>query len=265
MIIVDNPEIIFNNKRKDGISAMLRVRNGADYLETSIMSVVDQVDEIICVFNDSQDDTEKILCNLEKKHPNKIFVYKYIPIVYAPNTDNYIKTKDNSVNALSYYYNFALSKTTYSHVFKLDDDEIFLPNSLRKMKNMVTQHQYLGLQGLNLIDYNENLFVNTKKKTTSGLDTVLFKYNKTCRFKKHKNYEVFTGNIGKFIRKELCFFHLKRCKKDRGLNNYDIDTNLNSRYLNINKKWFSTITNNNLKSYHIKNKFHTLFIRFKYK
>ena len=269
MIIVNNPKLAFKDDRKDGISACLRVRNGEDYLEVSIMSVINQVDEIICVFNDSQDNTEKILCNLEQKYPDKIFVYKYIPIVYAPNTDNYKKTPPNSVNALCYYYNFALSKTTYTHIFKLDDDQIFFPNILRKLKKVVTKNKHFGLQGLNLIDYKENLYVNTKLELkTSGVDILLFKYNNTCHFKKNKKYEVFTGKIGRRIKIQLSFFHLKRCKKDRGLNNYDIDTNLNSRYLNINKRWFSTLTNENLKSYEesqYNNKFpHPYTLGFKY-
>ena len=248
MLIIDTPELNFSDDRKEGISAMLRVRNGEDFLEVSILSVLQQVDEIVCVFNNSQDNTEKILCKLEEQYPDKIFVYKYVPIVYPPNTENYKKTPEDNVHSLSYYYNFALSKTRYSHIFKLDDDHIFFPNILRIIKEDVTSDNCIGLVGLNLIDFNENLFVNETEKFTDSTDMILFKYNNKCRFEKDERYEIFTGHAD-INKVAISNFHLKRCKKDRGINNYDINTNLDSRYLNITTGWFNTLTNENLKLY----------------
>lgn len=248
MIIVENPTLDYvkAKDRLDGISAMMRIKNGDDLLESSILSVIEQVDEIICVFNDSQDDTEKILLELESKYPNKIFVFKYIPIVYPPNSEDYKKCPANTPNALCYYYNFALSKTKYSHVFKLDDDQLFFPNILRKWKDDVSGREGIGLKGMNLTDYNEKLYVNHKcEKFTEGSDIILFKYNDDCHFIKTEKYELFKGcGCGKGIR--LSHYHLKRCKRDRGINNYNLHTNPTSRYMGISKWWFSHFTKENL-------------------
>lgn len=92
MIIVENPEIKFIDKREEGVSGMLRVKNGEDYLRLCILSVINQLDELIIVFNDSNDNTENIVIELEKEYPDKIKVYKYIPIVYPPNNDKYLET-----------------------------------------------------------------------------------------------------------------------------------------------------------------------------
>ena len=44
MYIINNP--IINNfyEKKDGISAFMRIKNGQDFLEVSILSIINQVD-----------------------------------------------------------------------------------------------------------------------------------------------------------------------------------------------------------------------------
>lgn len=244
MEIVNKPTIQFidEHKRTDGISAMMRIRNGEDFLKISILSIIDQVDEIICVFNNSSDKTEEILLSLEKQYPEKIKIYKYIPVVYPPNSQGHINTPEQSVQSLAYYYNFALSKTSKKYVFKFDDDHLKFKNILPSLKVEIENEpdKSIGLRGINLFDYKENLFINKNTYYTSGKDTLLFKYNKTCVFKKSHNYEVFQSNH-KLKRIVDCFYHLKQCKKDRGINNYDLNENENSRYLQINKNHFENL------------------------
>lgn len=242
MIIVENPTIDFIYNRKDGISAFMRIKNGEDYLKTSILSIIDQVDEIICVFNHSSDNTEKILLDLEKKYPIKIKVYKYIPIVFPPNSKEYLELSDKSVHSLVYYYNFALSKTTYSYCFKFDDDEIFFPNSLLKLRLEINNYNdyAIGIRGINLVDIKKNLYLNTNNLFTNGEDTLLFKFNQKCIFIKTNNYEKFSHPF-KILKIETIFYHTKNCKKDRGINNYLLSINTNSRYNKITYDWFTKL------------------------
>lgn len=241
MIIVENPTINFIYKdRKDGISAFMRIKNGEDYLKTSILSIIDQVDEIICVFNHSSDNTEKILLDLEEKYPIKIKVYKYIPVVYPPNSKEYLELSDKSVHSLVYYYNFALSKTTYSYCFKFDDDEIFFLNSLLKLKMNIYNNYAIGLRGINLVDIKKKLYLNTNNLFTNGKDTLLFKFNEKCIFIKGDNYEKFSHPF-KILKIETIFYHTKNCKKDRGINNYLLSINTNSRYNKITIDWFTNL------------------------
>ena len=86
---------ISERDRKEGVSAFMRIRNGEDYLRETIESAINDVDEIICVFNNSFDRTEEILLELEEKYPSKIKVYKYIPIVYPPNSVKYLETPES--------------------------------------------------------------------------------------------------------------------------------------------------------------------------
>lgn len=189
MIIVENPtlESIPPEEREAGISLILRVRNGEDFLRLIIDSAIDQVDEIVIVFNESVDQTEEILIEAEKAYPDKIKLYKYMPFVYPPN-DNYYhsgRVKSDDPHALSHYYNFALSKTRFSHVCKHDDDNLVFPNTFRALKAEVEQQNnnvMVGLRGINLFDLDQKLFVNKKEPYTHGGDTVMFKYAPHTRY-----------------------------------------------------------------------------------
>jgi glycosyltransferase involved in cell wall biosynthesis len=242
MFIVEDPIISFNKERKNGISAFMRIKNGEDYLEDSILSVIDQVNEIICVFNDSIDNTEKILISLEEKYPLKIKVYKYIPIVYPPNSKEYLELPETSIQSLAYYYNFALSKTTFSYCFKLDDDQIYFPETIKKLKNDLEEeknkNKFIEIRGFNLVDYKEKMYINLKDAYTASVDILFFKFNEKCNFFKKKNHEWFRHPYS-FLRSDLLFYHTKRCKQDRGINNYLLNTNTNSRYNEININWFN--------------------------
>ena len=99
MIIEESPIVIFipENNRQPGISAFMRIKNGEDYLKATILSIINQVDEIICVFNECNDNTENILIKLEKKYStarNQLQpTYAQYSSVKLLNKYNYIKNQ----------------------------------------------------------------------------------------------------------------------------------------------------------------------------
>jgi hypothetical protein len=239
MIIVNVPELKFidDKNRKDDISLIMRIKNGEDFLEKVIQNVINDVNEIICVFNDCTDSTEKILVKMESAFPQKIKVYHYIPKVYPPSSDYYNKNlKSNDIHSLSHYYNFALSKTNYKYICKHDDDNLYFANiikeNLKILKSLDDNKYMIGIRGINLFDYNKNLYINESCPFTGGGDTVIFKYNKECYFYQTEKYEKFHTNL-KIKKIILSFYHLKFCKKDRGLNNYETDVNKSQIRANI--------------------------------
>lgn len=245
---IDNPQVDDNNKsRKDGISAFLRVKNGEDFLEISIKSIIHEIDELICVVNNSSDRTIDILLSLQKNFPNKIFIYNYIPFVYPPGSKEYTHYPITSHHSLVYYYNFALSKTNYKYIFKFDDDEIFFPKIIEKIYKLCNnEYVCFGLKGINLIDINKKLFVHKHKyRSTPGKDTLFFRYDKSCKFTKGERCENFISN---HIIKDIitCFYHLKFCKSDRGQNNYLLNNNDNSEYIDIGKNFLNSLKRENL-------------------
>ena len=94
------------------------------------------LDELILVDNMSTDNTKQICDKLQKKYPNKVKVFQYLYEVTPPSFSN-TKIPTNSVHSLAYYYNWCFSKTSYSHVMKVDDDIILIGDKMEKIRNYV--------------------------------------------------------------------------------------------------------------------------------
>jgi len=113
-----------------GISAYMRIKNGAEFLRLAIESHLPFYDEIVAVYNDCTDDTEEILLQLQAQHPDKIRVFHYLPQIATLCSDEHRQTPTDSVHSLANYYNYALAKTRYSVAAKLDDDHLAIPCNL---------------------------------------------------------------------------------------------------------------------------------------
>lgn len=132
-----NTEFKFNpteltRPRPFGISAYMRIKNEAQFVRLCIESHLPFYDEIICVYNDCTDNTENILLELQKQHPDKIKVFHYLPKVHRVGTPEHAATAghDDDVHSLANYYNFAVSQCSYSIATKLDADHLAIPHKL---------------------------------------------------------------------------------------------------------------------------------------
>lgn len=122
--------------RKSGVSGIMRVKNDAEFIEASIDSCINSLDELIIVYNDCQDNSPDLIEKKKKEYPNKIKVYAYTPSIYAFNLtkemfDKTCNLPHNSVHLLSNYYNYALSKISYRFFMKIDADQIYNSDVLK--------------------------------------------------------------------------------------------------------------------------------------
>lgn len=121
----------------NGVSGIMRVKNDAEFIEASIDSCIDALDELIIVYNDCSDNSPELIYQKQKQYPKKIKVYEYKYIVYSINLTKeeyeYAKSlTDDSPHLLCNYYNFALSKVTYKYALKIDADQIYFTEKLRE-------------------------------------------------------------------------------------------------------------------------------------
>ncbi len=128
-------------ERPIGVSGLLRTKNGADFLSQCIDSCINALDELIIVWQESSDDTEKIILEKQKQYPDKIHAYFYEPKVYSHNLSeqefDYAKNLPyDSEHLLCNYYNFALSKAKYKFVVKIDDDQIYFSKKLKEILDL---------------------------------------------------------------------------------------------------------------------------------
>lgn len=131
---VENPTIDWNSfgaeNRENGLSGFMRVRNEAEYLEEAVDSWINQLDELVIVYNNCQDNSEEIIVKCLQKYPNKIKAFHYIPIVYPQGSEKFKALPADDVHSLVNYYNFSLSKTTKKWAIKIDGDLILVNKML---------------------------------------------------------------------------------------------------------------------------------------
>ena len=138
-----NPEDFYvdmsflKKERPVGVSGLLRVKNDAEFLSDCIDSCIDALDELIICYQDCEDNAPEIILEKQRKYPDKIKVYHYAPPVYChglteEEREFAFSLPDSSIHKLCNYYNYTLSKATYCYAVKIDSDQIYFANKLKR-------------------------------------------------------------------------------------------------------------------------------------
>ncbi len=214
--------------RPPGISAIMRIKNGADFLQLSIESHLPYVDEVVACYNDCTDDTEIILQKLAQKYPNRVRPIKYIPYVHPILSLEHAQTPTESIHSIANYYNFALSQARYSYATKLDDDHLAIDIHLQPAIDLIRKtinkgkKELFTFSGVNLIINAEGeIGVYTKEPLVGSGDHLYFPVCEEIYFIQNQRTEIFNFAPPKLPKQYigLLYFHLKHCKTTLGLHN----------------------------------------------
>lgn len=219
-------------ERKPGVSAFMRIRNGAFALEQTIRSHIDCFDEIVAVYNRCTDDTPAILAHLEAEFGPKLRVFSYIPDVYPPGSEGHAKLPPDAPASFVNYSNFALSQTRYSHATKLDDDHIAFPAATRHLvQDARTSSDMLCFSGLNLAHGPRGMLGILLRDPFSGSgDIGVFQVTQETYFTHDPRFEMFRPRGLRRRFHSFTYWHVKYLKPGRGFDNYDLKDNPKSRY-----------------------------------
>lgn len=130
-------------KLKTGkVAGILRVKNDAAFIERCVESCIAALDELIIVYNDCSDNSAEEIEKMRRIYPDKIKVYEYLPKVYGANLDYSTfemakQLPDDSPHLLCNYYNFALDKVTCEYAMKIDADQIYFTDELKRWCDFV--------------------------------------------------------------------------------------------------------------------------------
>ena len=136
----------------------MRLRNEEEFLDRAIESHLDGLDELVIVFNNCQDRTPEICRDWQARHPEKISVYEYQPLIYPVGSQEALGIADDAPESLSNYYNYALSLTTRQIVIKIDGDHIASHRRFTAccgyVRTHLKAHEVYPIFGVNLVQMN---------------------------------------------------------------------------------------------------------------
>jgi len=222
--------------RKPGISAFLRTRNGADFLEATIRSHMPFYDEIVAVFNQCQDNTAEILARLAQEFGPKLRVFHYTDRVQPLGSKGHAGTPGNAPESMVNYSNFALKETRHDIVVKLDDDHLAIPGRVGAICKTFRQgqanlRQFHCISGLNLAhDAQGALGVPASELLSGNGDIGYFKIAPDTVFEHDRRFERFSRGRLKRVFAGYLYWHLKFLKSGAGFFNYELGENPNSRF-----------------------------------
>ncbi len=233
---VFRPDHMNISARTPGISAFMRCRNGADFVEATIRSHIGFYDEIVVAFNQCVDTTPDILARLMAEFPGKIRVFHYTDRVEPLGSQGHAATPEDAPRSMVNYSNFVLAKTRHQIVVKLDDDHLAIPSEVGKITKTLRQGgadanvQYC-FSGFNIArDDTGQLGIPAFDPVVGGGDHGYFRVSEATRFYHDKRFERFGAHR---LRREFAgffYWHLKYLKAGQGFRNYELGDNPESRY-----------------------------------
>lgn len=231
-----SPQMLAPADRLPGISAFMRIRNGADFLEATIRSHAEMYDEIVAVYNQCSDDTADILMRLSQELGPKLRVFHYLPKAHPAGSDGHAKTPGDAPDSLVTYSNFALCQTLHQWAVKLDDDHLAIPETVGKMIGDIRAgtadvRKMHCFSGLNLMRNVDGAWRVPAVAPVSGKgDIGYFRVSEATYFSHDPRFERFVRGGIKRSFAGWFYWHLKYLKSGGGFANYELDANPTSRY-----------------------------------
>ncbi|MCD9522777.1 hypothetical protein GLP14_07980 [Photobacterium carnosum] len=208
--------------RKSGISAFIRLKNGADTIGYVLDSHINIFDEIVILLNGCTDLSFDV-CNIYvEKYPGKIKLYHYEPEVYPFGGQKHKDEPEDSVHSFVNFSNYALQLTEYEYVMKLDDDHYcpVIYQSKDHFLNELKPDKVNMFSGINLVwDEVGNVVISKEYPLAGNGDHFIIKVDENTFFKKNDTCEYFDYNNKKINYIGLRYFHLKFLRKNFGFSN----------------------------------------------
>ena len=224
------------SQRRPGIGAFMRIRNGADFLERTILSHIDYFDEIVAVHQTCTDATPDILARLQQAYGTKLRVFHYTDRVFPPGSAGHAATPADSPASMVNYSNFALAMTTTRTVTKLDDDHLAIGDAVGAVVKELRAtggagNDMLSFSGINLIaDPKGGLAVPGQDPLSGSGDIGFFDVTHETVFTHDRRFESVPRPTGRRRFRGFLYWHLKYLKTGLGFANYELEENQDSRF-----------------------------------
>ncbi|HDM8070130.1 glycosyltransferase [Vibrio harveyi] len=121
------------------ISAVIRVKNGSEYIEASVLSIAMLATEIVIVDNNSTDETLAIANKLKEQLDGvcEVNIYSYGNKLEIAGTGYLDKVKNNPPGSLADFYNYSFNLAKCEYVMKWDAHAIMLVNGVNSIQKLL--------------------------------------------------------------------------------------------------------------------------------
>lgn len=126
-----------------GITAVLRVKNESRTLPYCLPAILEAVDEVVLVDNDSTDGTAQLA--IETAHRlgrADHLIVKHYPFEIARCGPEHLATPERSLHSLAYFYNWSFSHVRTRYSLKWDGDMVLTDGGVRTLRQLSWQLEY---------------------------------------------------------------------------------------------------------------------------
>ncbi len=207
----------WSEKKPHGISALVRLKNDTEFVEWTILSHMEWIDEFILEVQPSDDDTEKLAESLAKRYA-KVKVIHY-PFDVEWLTPRVSELNESSIESPAYMTNWGLTHCNYSWIAKIEGDVIALP-TFAMIRDLVdinpNDEKYYGRVGLNVAGKEFSQISKTFPRN-AGWDESVFPNNPKFHCVTMGMWETINMNdyTNLMDNKGWSFMHMKRCKEGK--------------------------------------------------
>jgi glycosyltransferase involved in cell wall biosynthesis len=126
-----------------GITAVLRVKNESRTMPYCLPSVLESVDEVVLVDNDSTDGTADLALQIARQlGRSDQLIVKHYPFEIARCGPEHLATPERSLHSLAYFYNWAFSHARTAYSLKWDGDMVLTDGGIRTLRQLSWQLEH---------------------------------------------------------------------------------------------------------------------------
>lgn len=203
----------------------MRIYNEEEFMETSVLSVVEALDELVIVLNQCTDNSPTIAAHLKEQYPEKIKIYNYNYKVYTCYSKEHKESEYNDPFNMANLYNYSFLKATYEIVVKIDADQVFYKELFKEKCDWIRKNlkklnfNTYSYFGLNIFRYDGKDYFFGDELICSKGDHRFYKLDKYHFYLKNDicEYLVDFKKMKFFFEDHPLYLHCKLSKKSRGV------------------------------------------------
>ncbi|WP_370552962.1 glycosyltransferase [Edwardsiella tarda] len=210
------------SKKLPSISAIYRVKNGAEYIEAAILSVAPIVKEIIVIDNGSIDETKSIIKKLQIELTSivEIKLFEYSEKLELAGDGYLERVKNNPNGSLAKFYSYCFSLGSSDYLMKCDAHYIFTLKGICSLQEKLKYNpDVIYFSGCEIygkeLNYEPSLF-----RRDSGYRFVDNEKWEKLEFQNTKSIYVYTP----------VFLHVKRLAYIKSISCVEMKSYIDSKY-----------------------------------